>query len=88
MACVLGIEQDCNECRMFGNGKVGKKITNHENLAKITGIDEPIEIEAVKMLLEKIHDDVEHDLFESNYDKYLMLYKSQKEWLESECDAE
>lgn len=22
MACALGIEQDCNECRMCGNGKV------------------------------------------------------------------
>ena len=62
-------------------------MTNHENLAKITGIDEPIEIEAVKMLLAKIHDDVEHGLFERNYDKYLLLYKSQKEWLESECDV-
>lgn len=53
-------------------------MTNHENLAKITGIDEPIEIEAVKMLLGKIYDDFEHGLFESNHDKYLLLYKSQK----------
>lgn len=63
-------------------------MTNHENLARITGIDEPIEIEAVKMLLARIYDDVERGLFETNYDKYLLLYKSQKEWLESECDAE
>lgn len=63
-------------------------MTNHENLAKITGLEEPAEIEAVKMLLAKIHDDVGHGLFESNYDKYLLLYKSQKAWLESECDAE
>lgn len=63
-------------------------MTNHENLAKITGFEEPTEIEAVKMLLAKIHDDVESGLFESNYDKYLLLYKSQKKWLESECDAE
>lgn len=26
MACALGIEQDCNECRMCGNGKGGKKM--------------------------------------------------------------
>lgn len=88
MACALGMEQDCNECRMCGNGKGGKKMTNHEKLAKITGIDEPIEIEAVKMLLERVYEDVEHGLFENNYDKYLLLYKSQKEWLESECDTE
>ena len=25
MACALGIEQDCGECRMCGNGKGGKK---------------------------------------------------------------
>lgn len=88
MACALGIEQNCSECRMCGNEKGGKKMTNHENLAKITGFEEPTEIEAVKMLLAKVHDDVERGLFESNYDKYLQLYKSQKEWLESECDAE
>lgn len=88
MACALGIEQDCNECRMCGNGKGGKKMTNHEHFAKITGVDEPTEIEAVKMLLSRIYDDVERGLFESNYDKYLMLYKSQKEWLERECDTE
>ena len=88
MACALGIEQDCNECRMCEKGKGGKKMTNHENLAKITGFEEPTEIEAVKMLLTKIHDDVERGLFESNYEKYLRLYKSQKKWLESECDAE
>lgn len=28
MACTLGIEQDCNECRMCGNGKGGKKMYN------------------------------------------------------------
>lgn len=25
MACALGIEQDCNECRMCNKGKAGKK---------------------------------------------------------------
>lgn len=88
MACALGIETPCSECGMCGKGKDGKKMTNHESLAKITGFEEPTEIEAVKMLLAKIHDDVEHGLFESNHDKYLLLYKAQKEWLESECDVE
>lgn len=32
MACTLGIEQDCNECRMCGNGKCGKKMTNFEEI--------------------------------------------------------
>lgn len=59
-------------------------MTNHEKLAKITGFEEPIETESVKMLLEKIHDDVERGVFESNYDNYLSLYKTQIEWLESE----
>lgn len=62
----------------------GKRMTNHEKLAKITGFEEPIETESVKMLLEKIHDDVERGVFESNYDNYLSLYKTQIEWLESE----
>ena len=32
MACALGIEQDCSECRMCGNGKGGKKMTNFERI--------------------------------------------------------
>lgn len=30
MACTFGTEQGCNECRMCGNGKGGKKMTNFE----------------------------------------------------------
>lgn len=59
-------------------------MTNHEKLASITGFEEPVETESVKMLLEKIHDDVERGIFKSNYDNYLSLYKSQIEWLNSE----
>ena len=62
-----------------------REMTNHEKLAEITGHEEPVEIESVKMLLERIGDDVERGLFESNYDKYLLLYKSQIEWLNSEA---
>ena len=36
MACVLGIEQDCNECRMCGNGKGGKKMTNADRIRELT----------------------------------------------------
>lgn len=61
-------------------------MTNHEKLAKITGIDEPVEIEALKMLLSRIWDDVETGLFEQNYDKYLAIYKAQVKWLNSEVD--
>lgn len=61
-------------------------MTNHEKLAAITGEDEPVEIEAVKMLLERICEDFEHECFEDNYenDRYLILYESYVEWLNSE----
>lgn len=62
----------------------GKRMTNHEKLAIITGYEEPVEIESLKILLSKICDDVERGIFKSNYDNYLSLYKSQIEWLESE----
>lgn len=59
-------------------------MTNYENLAQITGSEDPVEIEAVKMLLCKIHNDVECGLFECNCSQYLNLYKSQVDWLNSE----
>lgn len=43
MACSLGIEQDCNECRMCGNGKGGKKMTNFERI-KGMNVEELAEI--------------------------------------------
>lgn len=36
MACALGIEQDCSECRMCGNGKGGKKMTNADRIRSMT----------------------------------------------------
>ncbi len=36
MACALGMEQDCNECRMCGNGKGGKKIKNADKIRSMT----------------------------------------------------
>lgn len=61
-------------------------MTNHENLSKITGIEEPVHIEAVKMLLLRICNDYEHDLFKQNYSTYLSRYKAMVEWLNSEVD--
>lgn len=63
-----------------------KKMTNHEKLAKITGVDEPVEIEAVKMLLERIYEDIEKDDLESDPDNYLLLYKAQIKWLQREVE--
>ena len=63
-------------------------MTNHEYFAGLTGIDDPVEIESLKMLLERIYDDVERDIFEDNYDKYLILYKEQINWLNSEREQE
>lgn len=57
-------------------------MTNHEKLLN----KEPVEIEAVKMLLARIYDDYERDSFEINYDKYLSLYKGMVEWLNSEVE--
>lgn len=59
-------------------------MTNHDKLAEITGENEPVDVEAVKMLLCRIYDDVEAGIFKDNYDKYLKLYKAQVEWLNSE----
>ncbi len=61
-------------------------MTNHEKLAEITGEGEPVEMEAVKMLLEKIHEDVEREAFAENFDKYPMMYRNRLEWLNGEAD--
>lgn len=63
-------------------------MTNHECLQNITGEHEPVEIVALKMLLAKIEDDVSTDLYNYNKDKYIHLYRSQKEWLNEEKGLE
>lgn len=60
-------------------------MTNHERLAKITGENEPVDEEAVKMLISRIHEDIENGYFELE-EVYFKLYKAQKEWLDSEVD--
>lgn len=36
MACALGIEQNCIECRMCVNEKDGKKMTNADRIRSMT----------------------------------------------------
>lgn len=83
MAYALGIEQDCNECRMCGNGKGGKKMTNFE---RIKGMS--VE-ELAEFLLEKNLKNTTEDTCKSA--DCMFRHKSCKdcfkEWLESECDA-
>ena len=63
-------------------------MTNNDHLNNITGEMDTPEISAVKMILTRIDEDLENDLYEENRDKYLNLYKSQKEWLEREVENE
>lgn len=46
----------------------------------------PVEEIAVGMLIERIRDDVDRDRFYANFPQYIGLYKSMKEWLESEAE--
>lgn len=64
----------------------GERMTNKEKLSKITGDADPVDIAAVKMLLGRIQEDYERDLFEQNYEQYLPLYRSMKEWPNSEVE--
>ena len=61
-------------------------MTKKEKLSEITGDTDPVDIAAVKMLLGRIQEDYDRDLFEQNYDQYLPLYKSMKDWLNSEVE--
>ena len=61
-------------------------MTNKEKLSKIIGEEDSVDIVAVKMLLTEIQKDYDSDLFEQNYEKYLSLYRSTKDWLNSEVE--
>lgn len=88
MACALGIEQDCGECRMCGNGKGGKKMTNADRIRELTN----------EKLAESRIDRI--DIYFKNNTQmwtgdFVGIAESKKEallleieWLESECDAE
>ena len=60
-------------------------MTNHERLAEITGENEPVDEEVVKMLISRIHEDVENGYFELE-EVYFSIYKAQKEWLKAEVN--
>lgn len=90
MACTLGIEQDCGECRMCGNGKGGKKMTNFERIKKMS-VEELAEIFEDKVppfdcgVCSSKYAETEH-CEESGCKPFAKKWL--KEWLESECDAE
>lgn len=78
MACALGIEQNCIECRMCGNGKGGKKMTNFE---WIKGMN----VEELAEFLCKVKSDyqwADHEFPSED------ACGDWEEWLESECDTE
>lgn len=84
MACTLGIEQDCNECRMCGNGKGGKKMTNFE---RIKGMN----AKEVAKLLDNYFGQICIAVDNCGCCPFYINGKecsSTKEWLESECDSE
>lgn len=87
MACSLGIEQDCNECRMCGNRKGGKKMTNFE---RINGMN----VEELAEFLNNVdicmsgEEPIFSCLIEDKRVGMGWNYEDIEEWLESECDAE
>lgn len=90
MACALGIEQNCSECRMCGNGKGGKKTTNFE---RIKGMN----VEELAEIFEDKAYSFGCDVCSSKYSRMDIceepscrnfVMKCLKEWLESERDTE
>ena len=59
-------------------------MTNHKYFASVTEKDEPVDEEAVEMLLSRVQDDVQNGLFDANYGTYIRLYREMKKWLTSE----
>lgn len=89
MACALGIEQDCNECRMCGNGKDGKNMTNFEWI-KGMSVEKFAELSVSSFTymsgyradtLFRGHNGIDYSTREE-------AVMAELEWLESECDAE
>lgn len=82
MACALGIEQDCNECRMCG--KDIKKRTNADRIRNMTN-------EELAEFLDKYFGQICIAVDNCGCCPFYNDGKgcsSTKEWLESECDAE
>lgn len=89
MACALGIEQDCNECRMCGNGKGGKKMTNADRIREMTNEELAEQFVCSYMsivdgeaypIYEAVHEGCQYETRED-------AEKAELEWLESECDT-
>ena len=59
-------------------------MTNLEKLGYSSG--ETVDEVAVDMLLEHVRDDVERDRFDIAFPQYVGLYKSMKDWLNSEVE--
>lgn len=83
MAFALGVEQDCIECRMCGNGKGGKKMTNFERIKRMN----------VEELADFISENSKCDYCsvqcddKPNIPTMSSCYCRWLEWLESECDS-
>lgn len=68
----------------FCRKRQSQKVTNLEKLTYSK--NDPVDEVAVGMLLERVRDDVEGDRFDMAFPQYVGLYKSMKEWLESEVE--
>lgn len=68
----------------FCRKRQSQKMTNLEKLTYSK--NDPVDEAAVGMLLERVRDDVEGDRFDMAFPQYVGLYKSMKEWLESEVE--
>lgn len=88
MACALGIEQSCSECRMRDKGKTGKKITNYEKI-KGMSVEELAEsrIDRIDIYCKSDTQMWTGDFCGIAWNKEESL-RLEKKWLESECDAE
>ena len=72
----------------IGGSEFCRKIPIHKmtNFEKLTYSKEvPVDEVVVGMLLERIRDDVGRSRFDIVFSRYRELYKSMKEWLESEA---
>ncbi len=99
MACALEIEQDCNECRMCGNGKGGKKMTNFERIKGMSVeelaefLDKVSKTEPLGFGRKMLFDEAcktggQYCRQDDFYGNPFGCKDCFKEWLESECDAE
>lgn len=98
MACALGTERDCGECRMCGNGKGGKKMTNFERIKKMNVEElaeflnevsktEDLGVGRIILFDEPCKIGEQYCRQEDFPNSPFGCKDCFKEWLESECDA-